>query len=496
MNKIIVSIFAALAFVFMAPNLYAASVTTAGVSNITQNSATVSGVYSLGSSSAEIYFEYADNSGFFGSKNTAHAVYVSSGSTSANLTGLTPNTRYYYRLMAEGAVYESGGTLNFMTLPNVIDSPVSAVTTGSKDITINSATITGIVSNIPSSVYFEYGKTTTLGSTIVATTNVSGNSTSAYANISNLEANTKYYYRVVASNSAGDSNGSIMYFTTLKNGSSAGSCAITSFYANTNSVYAGSPVALSWATTGCTYVNFGQTGGGSFPLSGSATVTLNNTATYKLYAYGTNNNDTRSITITVVNNGGGNNNDDCRYYNNCDTTCTYNCDRSRTSDCSWYNCWTNNFNPNNNLEQPCVWRGTCGAAYNDSRSYNARTANASYSVNSNSNNNGYSNPVVNSSNQNNNSSSSNNTKGVYDISKNSSVLLSNNSNTKDVSTIDSENINNNQNNLAAGAGWSIASFLPSTLVGWLLFIIFVLIIIFIARKLSAKKDNHSHGHSH
>src|ERR1051326_250203 len=80
-----------------------------------------------------------------------------------------------------------------------------------------SATLNGSLDphGLTTSVYFQYGTTTSYGLT-TAPQNKSGNSyQNVIANISGLSASTTYHFRIVATNSAGTVYGADRTFTTL-----------------------------------------------------------------------------------------------------------------------------------------------------------------------------------------------------------------------------------------------------------------------------------------
>ena len=129
----------------------------------------------------------------------------SSGETaSASLTGLTPNTVYHYRVLAENASGVSEGEdHNFLTLP----TPPIASTGEASAITVNGATVSGSVepgSRGPSSdttYFFEYGVSASYGTKTPIQD--AGQGTSLLietANLTSLERDSVYHYRIVATN--------------------------------------------------------------------------------------------------------------------------------------------------------------------------------------------------------------------------------------------------------------------------------------------------------
>jgi hypothetical protein len=80
-----------------------------------------------------------------------------------------------------------------------------------------SATLNGRVNpdGLTTTVRFQYGRTTSYGSTTANQTKTGNTTQNVTANISGLTANTTYHFRIVATNSHGTSYGSDRTFTTL-----------------------------------------------------------------------------------------------------------------------------------------------------------------------------------------------------------------------------------------------------------------------------------------
>ena len=145
---------------------------------------------------------------------TAPQTVTGTGAFSANISGLTVSTTYYYRAKAVGdgdPVYGSG--MNFTTGP----SP-SVSTYAASDVTTSSARLNGNLTSLGTAdnvtVSFVWG--TTLGGPYPNET-TSENMTSTgtfYFDLGGLDPGTTYYYRAKAVGD-GTSYGMEMSFTTL-----------------------------------------------------------------------------------------------------------------------------------------------------------------------------------------------------------------------------------------------------------------------------------------
>jgi len=107
------------------------------------------------------------------------------------------------------AIYTSGRT------------PPSVTTNVATSVTANAATLNASVNpnGLATTAYFQWGTSTAYGNTTPSQSLGSGTSATALsANLSGLAAATTYYYRVVATNSAGTVYGSAVSFTTTSAG--------------------------------------------------------------------------------------------------------------------------------------------------------------------------------------------------------------------------------------------------------------------------------------
>jgi phosphodiesterase/alkaline phosphatase D-like protein len=162
------------------------------------------------------YFEYSfDNSHW--SVTAAQSLTGSvSQSVSSGISGLTPNTKYYYRVIATSARGAGTGATNSFTTPAVAPT---ATTGGASSLTRTAAAIAGSgnPNGAASDAWVEYGKTTSLGSKSGSQALGSGVATKSLAfTLGTLTANTKYYYRVVVRNAVGTTTGATLTVNTTR----------------------------------------------------------------------------------------------------------------------------------------------------------------------------------------------------------------------------------------------------------------------------------------
>lgn len=147
---------------------------------------------------------------------------ISSGKQSAEVTAdlseLLPNTTYHYRLAATGPhskLYGADGTFeSFLPKPAVVGESTKGVTT-------NSAMLSGKIDseNGPAHYRFEYGTTTAYASEGQTPTHeiIAGTSNLEVEpeELSGLQPDTEYHYRLIAENATGVTEGENKTFTTL-----------------------------------------------------------------------------------------------------------------------------------------------------------------------------------------------------------------------------------------------------------------------------------------
>jgi Trypsin-like peptidase domain/Fibronectin type III domain len=135
---------------------------------------------------------------------------------SHSVAGLSQSTTYYYRVRAYNGRGTSGNSnvVSVTTLPPtgfpvVITNPATLITS-------HSARLNGTVDphGFSTTVYFQYGRTTSYGSRTPNQTKTGNNYQNVFANISALSAHTTYHFRIVGTNTAGTRYGGDRTFIT------------------------------------------------------------------------------------------------------------------------------------------------------------------------------------------------------------------------------------------------------------------------------------------
>ncbi len=200
--------------------LAAPAVTSTAASSVTNIGATLNGTVNANGSSATVTFEYGTTSAY-GTTVTADQSPVTGSTDTAvsnSISALTPDTVYHYRVVGQnlnGTTY--GADMTFVT--TVGTSPIVA-TNPAKTVLSDGATLNGTVTanNSSTTVTFEFGLTTSYGTTVTADQSpVTGVGVSVSSIISGLSSNTTYHYRVVGQNAHGTTYGADITFTTSFN---------------------------------------------------------------------------------------------------------------------------------------------------------------------------------------------------------------------------------------------------------------------------------------
>jgi hypothetical protein len=197
-------------------DLVHAIVTTTPATKVASFSATLNGTVNPDGLTTTVHFQYGTTTNY--GSVTANQSY--SGNTtqnvSATISGLSASTTYHFRVVATTSTATTYGSDKTFTTLSATGPPV-AVTNPASYIASFSATLNGTVDphGLTTTVYFQYGTTTSFGLT-TATQSKTGNTyQNVAANISGLTASTTYYFRTVAANSAGSAKGADGTFKTL-----------------------------------------------------------------------------------------------------------------------------------------------------------------------------------------------------------------------------------------------------------------------------------------
>lgn len=193
----------------------APSVTTGGAINLATDAATLQGTVNPNGGFTNAYFEYGTTASL-GAVTTALG--AGNGSVPVNLsapvTGLSPGTEHFYRLVAVNSLGTTQGNLQTFTTRFL---PPTVETGGSSAISTTSVRVTGSVRarHAATQVFFDYGTDgvdfpNTLAATPAAVTG--DGVTAVSADLVNLLQGTTYHFRVRAVNEGGTSLGATASF--------------------------------------------------------------------------------------------------------------------------------------------------------------------------------------------------------------------------------------------------------------------------------------------
>lgn len=189
---------------------------TSAATSITCSSATLNGTMNANGNSTTVTFEYGLTASYGSTVTGVPGTVTGTSSTSvtANITGLTNNTLYHYRIKGVnlgGTTYGDDITFTTQALPTVTTTAATSVTT-------TAATMNGTINanGMSTTVSFEYGLNTSYGSSVAGTPSpVTGTSpTAVSASLTGLTPGLTYHCRVNGTNSCATVNGNDMTFVT------------------------------------------------------------------------------------------------------------------------------------------------------------------------------------------------------------------------------------------------------------------------------------------
>jgi hypothetical protein len=188
------------------------AVTTNPATNVASFSAILNGSVNPHGLSTTVRFQYGTTASYGSTTPNQTKTGNTTQNVTANISGLVANTTYHFRIVATnsgGTRYGSDQTFTTAGPPAVTTNPATNVARGS-------ATLNGSVNphGLSTTVRFQYGRTTSYGSTTANQTKTGNTTQNVATNISGLRSNTRYHFRIVATNSAGTRYGSDRTFTT------------------------------------------------------------------------------------------------------------------------------------------------------------------------------------------------------------------------------------------------------------------------------------------
>jgi hypothetical protein len=206
-----------------APAALAASSPTVSASaptGVGQTAATLHGTVKPNGLATTYQFEYGTTTAL-GSKSPATAASAGSGTAavaeSARILGLSPDTTYYFELVASNSAGSSNTPVQtFKTTGN----PAPGVTTEpAANVGRYTATLVGTINpnNQATSYYFQYGQTTAYGYQTAVKSIAAGSTPVTVSTVlPGIEPGTAYHYRLIASHGAtATTTGADVTFTTL-----------------------------------------------------------------------------------------------------------------------------------------------------------------------------------------------------------------------------------------------------------------------------------------
>ena len=187
-------------------------VTTNAATNVELRSATLKGAVNPQGLNTTVRFQYGRTTSYGSTTANQTKTGNTTQNVAANISGLTGGTTYHFRIVATN----SGGTRYGSDRTFTTKGPPVVTTNAATNVELRSATLKGAVNpqGLNTTVRFQYGRTTSYGSTTANQTKTGNTTQNVAANISGLTAGTTYHFRIVATNSGGTRYGSDRTFTT------------------------------------------------------------------------------------------------------------------------------------------------------------------------------------------------------------------------------------------------------------------------------------------
>jgi DNA-binding beta-propeller fold protein YncE len=191
------------------------TVETKPATKVGETTSTLNGAVNPKGAEAKYYFEYGTEK----EKYTKKTAERSAGSGTAGVeeteevTNLLRNTTYYFRIVATNVNGTTDGTERELTTLS------SVITDSAAGVTATEAIVHGTVNphGLTTTYQFEYGPTTSYGTTVPATAENTGSGTTVLAKgyiLTGLTPSTTYHFRLVGKSSEGATYGKDATFTT------------------------------------------------------------------------------------------------------------------------------------------------------------------------------------------------------------------------------------------------------------------------------------------
>jgi hypothetical protein len=179
-------------------------------------SATLNGSADPHGLSTTVHFQYGTTTSYGSTTASQTKTGNTYQSVSANISGLSASTTYHFRIVASNSAGTTYGADRTFTTLSATGPPV-VITNAATNVARSSATLNGSVDphGLTTNVHFQYGTTTSYGSTTASQTKSGNTYQSVSANISGLNASATYHFRIVATNSGGTTYSGDRTFTTL-----------------------------------------------------------------------------------------------------------------------------------------------------------------------------------------------------------------------------------------------------------------------------------------
>ncbi len=180
------------------------TVTTNPATNIASFAAALNGSVNPRGSTTTVYFQWGTTTSYGHITSTQTQTGNTSRPITANISGLSANRLYHFRIVAtNGGGTSFGSDRTFTTLSAT--GPPAVTTNPATNITTSSARLNGTLNphGLTTTVRFQWGATTSYGHTTPMQTQTGNTYRNITANISGLSASHFYHFRIVATNSAG-----------------------------------------------------------------------------------------------------------------------------------------------------------------------------------------------------------------------------------------------------------------------------------------------------